>query len=107
MIRALAALALMTAPTLAADLTCHNPANWRDLMPPARYRHEPTRPFIWVDHDLMRAMNGAFDPRVQSLGHYSVRTGLIFICRGLTGKTLWAVRMHEEAHAMGWRHPRR
>lgn len=40
----------------------------------------------------------------EALGHYGVSSKRIYICKGLSGKALRAVRMHEEAHAMGWRH---
>jgi hypothetical protein len=100
--RFLLSLALLCSPAIAD--TCTNPPNWRDLLPPAQYRHEPSMPFSWATPATMVQIVGLYDGS-EALGNYGISSKRIYICRGLTGKALWAVRMHEEAHGMGWRHP--
>ena len=100
-------LLIYLVPAHAAD-TCRNPSNWRELLPPAKYQHEPHMAFRWASSaKLMKAIAGVVEPGWIAYGHYGVTSKVIYICPGLTGKALWAVRMHEEAHAMGWRHPER
>lgn len=96
-------LLIFLVPTAHAS-ECRNRADWRESLPPAQYQHEPSRSFLWADADVLNAMHGVTEPNRHSYGHYGERSGLIFICKGLTGRALWATRMHEEAHAMGWRH---
>ena len=95
----------LVSPALARE--CHNPAHI--LMPPPQYRHEPHMAFTYVDAEvintLLRKLGGREGQQVYGVffpGPNGEPT--ILICRGVTGKALRLVRMHEEAHAMGWRH---
>lgn len=88
-----------------ANTNCTNPTDWRKYLPPVEYQHEPYMAFKWADKKMMLAIAGVFVPGYIAYGHYGISSKNIYICRGLTGNALRAIRMHEEAHAMGWRHP--
>lgn len=79
---------------------CKNSQVSVNNLPPKAYRHEPKMPYQVVSAELLAAMNR----HDWTVGYYGKTTGVVFVCAGLTGKALRIVRMHEEAHAMGWRH---
>lgn len=84
---------------------CMNGQVTAGALPPAKYRHEPNLPYRYMSAEFLNAMIGEqYRKGGQVLGFYGKKSGIIWICEGLTGKALRIIRMHEEAHAMGWRH---
>ena len=74
-------------------------------LPPPEYRHEPSMPYSDMPARFLNAMVGEkARGGGQVYGFYSEHSGKIWVCEGLTGDALRIIRMHEEAHAMGWRH---
>lgn len=106
-LRVLALLALMMMPTNAAAApdSCTNPSAdaIAKFLPPKAYRHEPKMKFVSTPRSLLRIITKT-GPNYETYGAYFDNTKVIFICQGLTGAALRYARMHEEAHAMGWRH---
>ena len=101
---ALAVAFLLVSPAFAEN--CRNPTNLNEHLPPKEMRHEPFMPYELLDADAMDLKIFVMrSKKFQVLGHYDEDTGVISICRGLTGRALRIIRMHEEAHALfGWRH---
>lgn len=81
---------------------CRNDSVTEQLLPPEKYRHEPTMPYVVMPAGMLAGLRGSSENHV--LGYYFVRADLIAVCEGLTGRALRIVRMHEEAHKAGWRH---
>lgn len=86
---------------IASASECRNNQVTAANLPPAKYRHEPRLPYQFASAEYLRAMN----KHDWTVGFYGKRSGVIFVCAGLTGAALRIVRMHEEAHKLyGWRH---
>ena len=84
---------------------CANPKHPEQFLPPREYRAEPNQPFVRVEAETLNLFRfGTAKGGGQVLGYYLQATGKIWICKGLTGDALRIIRMHEEAHAKGWRH---
>jgi len=85
---------------------CRNAMVTAAQLPPPTYRHEPNMPYRTMSAEFLNAMIPASyrASGSQVLGYYAPKSGIIWVCEGLTGKALRIIRMHEEAHAMGWRH---
>jgi hypothetical protein len=97
----LAVLFLIRIGTVVAS-ECHNSSVTDAQLPPVAYRHEPSMPYFVMSAELMNTLRGS--RKGQVVGYYFPHSGKIAICAGLTGKALRIIRMHEEAHAAGWRH---
>ena len=94
--------------TAALATECRNPPDVERLLPPKRMQHEPYMKFFWLSAEELNLFRPGWarDAHVQVVGYYFYRSGLIGICKGLSGEALRIVRMHEEAHKLyHWRHP--
>lgn len=88
--------------SLGKSAECSNASVTEQLLPPSTYRLEPTAPYMVVSAQLLNTLRG--NHKGQVVGYFFPTSGKIAVCEGLTGRALRIVRMHEEAHAAGWRH---
>ena len=80
----------------------------RSLLPPARYDHEPTRPYHVREVSQARIdalCRGEVEAAGRSgLGCTLPGIGAIYLLDGMPRETRAVVLRHEKAHINGWRH---